>query len=137
MVELEIVGRLALAALLGGVIGLERWRAGKPAGLRTLTLICIGAAAFTVVAIYTFGLTDGSRIVAGIVTGIGFIGAGSIMHREQGIVGGLTTAAGIWVVAAIGMAVGAGMYIIATVTTALILIVLLGMKRFEGKHDIH
>ncbi len=137
MAELEIIGRLALAALLGGVIGLERWRAGKPAGLRTLTLICLGAATFTVIAIYTFGLTDGSRIIAGIVTGIGFIGAGSIMHREQGIVGGLTTAASIWVVAAIGMAAGAGMYIIATVTTALILIVLLALKRFEDKRGIH
>ena len=68
---------------------------------------------------------------------IGFIGAGSIMHREQGIVGGLTTAASIWVVAAIGMAAGAGMYIIAAVTTVLILVVLLALKRFEEKRGIH
>ena len=136
-VELEIIARLVFAALLGGLIGAERWRAGKPAGLRTLTLICLGAALFTVISIYAFGTVEGTRVAAGIVTGIGFIGAGAIMHREQGIVGGLTTAASIWVVAAVGMAAGAGMYLVAGVATLLILAVLLVLKRFEDKRGVH
>lgn len=118
--------RLLLAIVLGGAIGFERERAGKPAGLRTHMLICVGATLFTLVSIYGFsGLADPSRIAAGIVTGVGFIGAGAIILRSsEGYVAGLTTAATIWVVAGIGVAVGAGLYIASVITTVVTLIVL-------------
>ncbi len=122
----EMVLRLLLAAALGAIIGYQRERSGKPAGLRTVVLVCVGAALFTIVSINGFSTTaDPSRVAAGIVVGIGFLGAGAIMHREGGIVQGLTTAATIWVAASIGLAAGAGMYLIATAAAALILIVLL------------
>jgi putative Mg2+ transporter-C (MgtC) family protein len=125
-IELEMVLRLLLAAALGAAIGYQRERARKPAGLRTHILICIGAALFAVVSAYGFGMTaDPSRVAAGIVAGIGFIGAGAIIRREGGIVEGLTTAATIWAVAAIGLAAGAGLYIVSAVTTAVVSIVLL------------
>ena len=125
-IEVEIVLRLLLAAVLGAIIGYQRERVAKPAGLRTHTLICLGSALFTVASMYGFGgLADPARIAAGIVAGIGFIGAGAILHREGGLVGGLTTAATIWVVAGIGMAVGAGLYLISVVAAVLILLVLL------------
>ena len=124
-IEVEMVLRLLLAAALGAVIGYQRERAGKPAGLRTHILICIGAALFTVASLYGFGVVaDPSRVAAGIVAGIGFIGAGAIMRTGEGIVAGLTTAATIWAVAAIGLAAGAGLYLVSAVTTVLILIVL-------------
>jgi len=118
--------RILLAVVLGGAIGLQRERAGKPAGLRTHMLICVGATLFTLVSTYGFsGLADPSRIAAGIVTGIGFIGAGAIILRNaEGYVAGLTTAATIWVVAGIGVAVGAGLYIASVITTVVTLIVL-------------
>jgi putative Mg2+ transporter-C (MgtC) family protein len=117
--------RLLLAAALGAAIGYQRERAQKPAGLRTHILIAAGAALFTIVSTYGFGVeADPSRIAAGVVAGIGFIGAGAIIRREGGIVEGLTTAATIWAVAAIGLAAGAGMYIISVVTTAVVAIVL-------------
>jgi putative Mg2+ transporter-C (MgtC) family protein len=123
--ELEIVLRILLAAALGAIIGYQRERAGKPAGLRTHVLICVGAALFTIASTYGFGgVGDPARVAAGIVTGIGFLGAGAIFHREAGIVQGLTTAATIWAVAAIGLATGAGLYVISAVTTAVVLIVL-------------
>jgi len=124
-VELEMILRLLLAATLGAIVGYQRERAGKPAGLRTHMLICIGAALFTVTGIFGFGGGDPARVAAGIVTGIGFLGAGAILHRRGEIVAGLTTAATIWAVAAIGMAAGAGLYLVSAVTTAIILIVLL------------
>ena len=117
--------RLLLAAALGAIIGYQRERAGKPAGLRTHTLICVGAALFTIASIYGFGGVDPARVAAGIVTGIGFLGAGAILHRQGGIVEGLTTAATIWAVAAIGLAAGAGLYLISAVTTVVVLIILL------------
>ncbi len=126
--EVEIILRLLLAAALGTVIGFQRERAKKPAGMRTHILICLGSALFTVVSIYGFGSTgvDASRVAAAVVTGIGFLGAGAIIHpRSGGIVAGLTTAASIWMVAAIGLAAGTGMYLIATVATVIALIVLL------------
>ena len=117
--------RLLLAAALGAVIGYQRERAGKPAGLRTHVLICVGAALFTIASLYGFGAgADPARVAAGIVAGIGFLGAGAIMRTGEGIVAGLTTAATIWVVAAIGLAVGAGLYLASAVATALILVVL-------------
>ncbi len=125
-VEIEMMLRLLLAAALGALIGYQRERAKKPAGLRTYTLICVGSALFTVASIYGFGIgADPARVAAGIVAGIGFIGAGAIFHRQGGIVEGLTTAATIWAVAAIGLAAGAGLYIVSTLITAIVLIILL------------
>jgi len=125
-IEIEMMLRLLLAAALGAIIGYQRERAKKPAGLRTHTLICTGAALFTVASVYGFGIgADPARIAAGIVAGIGFIGAGVIFHQQGGIVEGLPPAATIWAVAAIGLAAGAGLYIIATLTTAIVLAILL------------
>ncbi len=125
-IELEMILRLLLAVALGAIIGYQRERAGKSAGLRTHILICVGAALFTVASLYGFGATaDPSRIAAGIVAGIGFIGAGAIMRRGEGVVEGLTTAATIWAVAAVGIAAGAGLYLVSAVTTIVISIVLL------------
>jgi putative Mg2+ transporter-C (MgtC) family protein len=122
----EMILRLLLAAALGAIIGYQRERAKKPAGLRTHVLISLGAALFTVVSIYGFGVaSDPARVAAGVVVGIGFLGAGAILHREGGIVAGLTTAATIWAVAGIGLAAGAGLYLISAVATALVLTVLL------------
>lgn len=110
----EIVGRLALAALLGGMIGLEREYRGYAAGVRTMALVCMGSALFS----DNSGLFggDSSRVAAQVVSGIGFLGAGMIL-REGGSVRGITTAATIWTVAAVGMAVGAKVYIVATFAT--------------------
>jgi putative Mg2+ transporter-C (MgtC) family protein len=128
--DLLMALRLLLAAVLGGAIGFQRERAGKPAGLRTHMLICIGAAVFTLVSEFAFrapgaATADPSRVAAGVVTGIGFIGAGAIIFRNtDGYIAGLTTAATIWVVAGIGVAVGSGLYVASVVTTAIVLIVL-------------
>ena len=114
------------------VVGFERFHAHKPAGLRTHMLVCIGSALFTVASIYGFGSTsDPARIAAGIVTGVGFLGAGAIIHAQDGGLHGLTTASSIWAVAAIGLAAGAGMYIVAPVATGIVLVVLYIMKRVE------
>ena len=125
-IALEMVLRLLLAAALGAIIGYQRERAGKQAGLRTHVLISTGAALITLVSIYGFGAaSDPSRVAAGVVVGVGFLGAGVILHRQGGIVAGLTTAATIWVMAAIGLAAGAGLYIIAAVAAAIALVVLI------------
>ena len=124
-IEIEMVLRLLLAAALGAIIGYQRERAGKPAGLRTHILICVGSALFTVASLHGFGaVADPARVAAGIVAGIGFLGAGAIMRRGEGVVEGLTTAATIWAVAAIGLAAGAGLYLVSAVTAALVLVVL-------------
>ncbi|MDD5288402.1 MAG: MgtC/SapB family protein [Dehalococcoidales bacterium] len=123
-VQLEMVLRLLLAAALGAIIGFQREHVGKPAGARTLGLISAGAAMFSVISILSFPGGDPSRIAAGVVTGIGFLGAGAILHRHGGVEG-LTTAATIWIAAGIGLAAGAGLYIIAPVVTAIALILLL------------
>jgi len=109
--------RLLLAIALGAVIGYQRERAGKAAGLRTHTLISMGAALFTVVSIFGFsGAVDPSRVAAGVVAGVGFIGAGVIFRGMQGGgVAGLTTAASIWTAAGVGLAAGAGMWLIAII----------------------
>ena len=124
--DLIVTLRLLLAAVLGAAIGFQRERAGKPAGLRTHMLICIGATLFTLVGIFAFSSpVDPSRLAAGVVSGIGFLGAGAIIFRSSdGYISGLTTAASIWAVAGIGVAVGAGLYVAAAVTTAIILIIL-------------
>lgn len=124
-IELEMVLRLLLAAVLGAVIGYQRERAAKPAGLRTHILVSVGAALFTIASILGFGDPSAqARIAAGIVAGIGFIGAGAIIRGGEGAVGGLTTAATIWSVAGIGLAAGAGLYIISTAAAVIILVVL-------------
>jgi len=124
-IEVEIILRLLLAAALGAAIGYQRERAGKPAGLRTHVLICVGAAIFTIASLYGFGAgADPARVAAGIVAGIGFLGAGAIIRTGEGIVAGLTTAATMWVVAGIGLAAGAGLYLVSAVVTAVVLIVL-------------
>jgi putative Mg2+ transporter-C (MgtC) family protein len=124
-IELEMTLRLLLAAALGAIIGYQRERAGKTAGLRTHVLICLGSALFTVASIYGFGITtDPARVAAGVVAGVGFLGAGAILHHEGGLVAGLTTAATIWAVAGIGMAAGARLYLVSAVTTVLVLVVL-------------
>jgi len=117
-IEVEMSLRLAMAAALAGVIGFQRERVGKPVGLRTHALIGLGAALFTMTGVFGFNGGDPARIAAGLVTGIGFLGAGTILHRSGGVIEGLTTAATIWLVAAIGLATGAGLYVIATVATA-------------------
>lgn len=125
-IEVEMVLRLLLAAALGAIIGYQRERAKKPAGLRTHVLISLGAAIFTIASIYGFGATDDTaRVAAGVVAGVGFLGAGAIIRGGEGIVVGLTTAATIWSVAGIGLAAGAGLYLVSAVATALVLIVLL------------
>ncbi len=124
---LDITLRLLLAAALGAGIGYQRERANKPAGLRTHMLISLGSALFTVISIFGFnGTVDPSRVAAGVVTGIGFIGAGVILRGVRGEhVVGLTTAASIWAVAAIGMAAGVGMYLIATIVAVIAVLVLM------------
>jgi putative Mg2+ transporter-C (MgtC) family protein len=131
--EIESVSRLLLAAVLAAMIGFQREKASKPAGLRTHILIGMGSALFTVVSIYGFsGAADPARIAAGVVTGIGFIGAGVIFRGMRGDkVMGITTAASIWITAAIGIAAGAGLYIIATAAAVVTLLVLM-IPRAKG-----
>jgi putative Mg2+ transporter-C (MgtC) family protein len=126
--DLELLGRLALAAVLGGAVGAERELSDQPAGLRTHMLLVLGACLFTLVSAYGFGRgTDPSRIAAQIVTGIGFLGGGAIL-RHGASIRGLTTAASIWATAALGVAVGAGRYLLAVGATVLILITLVGLR---------
>lgn len=130
--RLDTLARLLLAALLGGFIGTERELSGKPAGLRTNLLICVGAALITELSghVAAAGRGDPARMAAQIVSGIGFIGAGTII-QSRGKVMGLTTAATLWVVAAIGMAVGAGAYIEAAGSTLLVVVALYGLRWLE------
>ena len=120
------IAKLCLAALLGGLIGLERESKHRPAGLRTNLFICLGAAMFTLLSdrLALEHTGDHTRIAAQIIPGIGFIGAGSILHSRRDLVSGITTAAGIFVVASVGMAVGGGSYLLAVFATILILAVL-------------
>jgi len=125
--------RLVLAAFFGGIIGYQRERSEKPAGLRTHVLVCMGSALLMLVSYYPFVGTmnaDPSRIAAGAITGIGFLGAGAIIS-QGGIVKGLTTAASIWIMAAIGLAVGIGLYLPALFGTILVLLVLTLFKAME------
>jgi putative Mg2+ transporter-C (MgtC) family protein len=122
--QVTAVLRIALAGVVAGLIGLERELAGKAAGIRTYGLVGVGAAMFTVTAIYGFGSLDyASRIVGGVITGIGFLGAGAILHTKVHVVG-LTTAAVLWVAAGVGLAIGSGMYFIG-IGSGLVLFVLL------------
>jgi putative Mg2+ transporter-C (MgtC) family protein len=132
----DTIGRMFLAAALGAVIGLERELRQKEAGLRTNILITMGAALFTIMSIEISGPNgDAGRIAAQIVTGIGFLGGGAILHTK-GSIQGLTTAATIWMNAAIGVAAGAGRYtlaIVATATTLATLVALVPVDRWLSK----
>lgn len=138
---IEFIIRIVVAAMMGGAIGLEREYRAKEAGFRTHFLVGLGSALFMILSAYGFediltsGLTvrlDPSRIAAQVVTGIGFIGAGTIILQKQDrVVRGLTTAAGLWVTSAIGMTAGAGMYVLSIVATILVLICM------ETTHFIH
>lgn len=142
---LEIILKLVLAVALGGLIGIERETSQKPAGFRTNILVCIGSAMMMSMAV---GLIQGSnatpdtlvRMAAGVVTGIGFLGAGTIIHA-RGMVIGLTTASTLWVVAGLGLLVGVGYYIPALILTALIIATLVAFRKIEEiylkKHIFH
>src|SRR3954464_16061490 len=128
--------RLILAAFLGGIIGLERELKHKPAGLRTNMFICFGAAMFTVLSFrFTEHFNDPTRIASNIIPGIGFIGAGSILH-SRGSVSGLTTAATMFVVASIGMAAGGGLYVVAIFATIIVAIALNLLGWFEQQFNL-
>lgn len=142
--EPQLFLRIVVAAILGGMIGLERDRRGRPAGLRTHMIVALAAASYMVVSTQFiehqhYGPServdvDVSRIAASIVTGIGFLGGGAIMRNGLNVLG-LTTAAGLWLVGAIGMASGSGMYSIAGFVTLLGLVALTVLRRFEDKDD--
>ena len=144
--ELELVLRLVLAAVLGAVIGAEReWR-DRTAGLRTHMLVCVGSAVFTIVSAYAFQewystinvsqrstvVSDPTRIAAQIVSGIGFLGAGAIFRSDDGVKG-LTTAASLWMMAAIGMSTGAGYYELAVASTIVMLLVLVALRQVSRR----
>lgn len=138
--QIQVIFELLLAALLGGLIGLEREYMRKEAGLRTYSLVSLGAALFTIISFQAFELFSGqtgidfdpSRIIGQIVLGIGFLGAGLIIFRGSHVEG-LTTAAGLWVVAAIGVAVGIGFYFLAIFATFLAVGILAGLRIIEEK----
>ncbi|HMV46153.1 MAG: MgtC/SapB family protein [Blastocatellales bacterium] len=120
----QMLLRLVVAVVLGALVGYERERKGKPAGVRTHGMVCLGAALFTVVSIYGFGPSgDPTRVAAMIVSGIGFLGAGAVLHQRESV-HGLTTAASLWVTAAIGLAVGVGMIGMSFMTTILVFLLL-------------
>lgn len=127
---IENLIKLGLAVVIGGVLGAEREFRDKAAGFRTLILITVGSALFTIFSISIEPDTSRTRIAANIVTGIGFLGAGTII-REHGRIGGLTTAATIWLSAALGMGIGAGELILVVAATLAVLVVLLVFPRFE------
>jgi len=137
----EILIRISISLVLGLVIGLEREMTNKTAGLRTHTLICLGSTVFTILSLHGFTTetvhhgviiqNDPARIAAQILTGIGFIGGGAVLHYGVNVYG-LTTAATIWITASIGMAVGVGSYDLAIITTLLTFIVLVVIRKFES-----
>ena len=137
---LHIVLRISLATALGAIVGMERERSERAAGLRTHAMVALGSAAFMLASAYGFNdvlgtpavVLDPSRVAAQIVTGIGFLGAGAIIFQHE-MVRGLTTAASIWVVAAIGMATAGGMYVLSIAGTGLTLLVLAALKKAENR----
>ncbi|HBD05295.1 TPA: hypothetical protein DCZ32_02445 [Candidatus Uhrbacteria bacterium] len=136
---IQILFRLILAAVLCGIIGFEREYRHKPAGIRTNALVGIGTALFTIVSISFQDLqgatgVDPSRVASTVLTGIGFIGAGTIM-QSRGIVKGLTTAASIWVAAAIGMAIGMGLIVPAIIAEILVIIVLVSLRNLRIEEE--
>lgn len=132
----QMLLRLVVAVVLGALVGYERERKGKPAGVRTHGMVCLGAALFTVVSLYGFGASsDQSRVAAMIVSGIGFLGAGAVLHQRESV-HGLTTAASLWVTAAIGLAVGVGMIGMSFMTTILVFLLLRFGPR-PGEKTLH
>ena len=133
----EITVRLSLALILGGAIGIEREYRAKEAGFRTHFLVALGSALFCIVSQYGFGidLKDSSRVAAQVVSGIGFLGAGTIIFQKN-VVRGLTTAAGLWVTAAIGLACGTGMYVAAAVATAMVMLGLEVLHALIPQHGV-
>ena len=145
--ELTMVLRLIVAAILGGIVGMERGSGERPAGFRTHIQVCVGSALFMLVSIYGFDdiapvtttleddigtRRDTARIAAQVVSGIGFLGAGTILH-EGLTIKGLTTAASLWIVSAIGLAVGSGMYLLSTVATMLTMLTLVTFRTWEKR----
>lgn len=135
--EPQIAFQLFLATVLGGLIGLEREIKRKEAGLQTFSLVCLGSCVFTLVAFYFYQSIgwqniDLARIIQAVAIGIGFIGAGTVFKSQKGIEG-LTTAAGLWITSAIGIAIGAGLYALALFSTLLSLLILAGFGMLEQK----
>jgi len=138
--EWQILIRLLSAAVLGGLVGLEREQSQHAAGLRTHIMVCLGSCLLMLLSIYGFAgfvyevnvRVDPARLAAAVITGVGFLGAGTILHTGRGVTG-LTTAASIWVTAAIGLGVGAGFYFAAAVSTLLVLFVLWALNKLERK----
>ncbi len=137
----EILVRLALASLFGALIGLERERKNWTAGMRTHMMVCVGSSLIMIVSAFGFSdilgtdhvVLDPSRIAAQVISGIGFIGAGTILFLKEGTIRGLTTASGLWTVAAIGLATGCGMYFAAGAATVIALIILWALQPVERK----
>ena len=132
MVEIDLVLRLILAVVLGGIVGIERELVHKLAGLRTHMLVSLGSCLFTIISVHNFGM-DPARIAAGIVAGIGFIGAGAVIAERSRVVG-ITTAASLWVTASIGLATGVGNYTLSITTTMLVSAVLF-MRKLLKEQD--
>jgi putative Mg2+ transporter-C (MgtC) family protein len=130
--QLDIVLRVIVALVIGALVGIEREYRGHAAGVRTLAMVSTGACIFTAVGVFVAPahITDPTRIAAQVVTGVGFLGAGAIFRAEDGVKG-LTTAATVWVVAALGMSVGFGLYILATAGAVLVLIGLVLVRPLE------
>lgn len=148
MLWYEVIIRLFLAIVIGGCIGYERENKNRPAGFRTHILVCIGAAVASMIQVYAIDETsrmilmhpslasalkaDIGRLGAQVIVGVGFLGAGTIMH-EKGSIKGLTTAASIWVVACIGLSIGLGYYFLSIFSTVAVFIVLVSLKKFEAR----
>ncbi len=132
-----VIGRLILAVILGGLVGFEREVHRRSAGLRTHTLVSLGSCLIMLTSLYVFDIykdaasIDPARIAAGVITGIGFLGAGAIIRSGEAVKG-LTTAASLWLVAAIGLGVGCGFYLASLTTAILVVAVLFFLRRLEG-----
>jgi putative Mg2+ transporter-C (MgtC) family protein len=134
--HVDMLVRLLVATILGALVGYEREHKGKPAGVRTHGMVALGAALFTLVSVYGFaGNHDPGRVAAQVVTGIGFLGAGAILHLRRSVQG-LTTAASLWVTAAIGLAVGVGMLAMSAATAILVFLLLRFGPRPRPKTDV-
>lgn len=129
----EQIIKLLLASLLGGLIGWERERSHKPAGLRTHMLVCLGSTLITIISINYF-TNDYARIIAGLITGIGFIGAGTTIAQGTKGVHGLTTAASLWAITAIGICIGIGWYILSAITSIFVILILF-LGKLEPEKD--
>lgn len=138
MSGLETLIKISLACLLGGLVGMERESLKRPAGFKTYTFVCVGSALAMIVSVsmmqsyHFYSSADPGRIAAQVISGIGFLGAGTIIREGPSVIG-LTTASGLWVVACIGLAVGAGLYMPAIFTTCMILFVLLALNKIEAR----